>query len=350
MARHCTRTTADSVHHFDHYDDDFNAEAWFPSVAARLQIFQLVRNLGWAGESRRERRAAEVTDAAISWLQRHHRSPLFLWIHYYDPHTPYEPPAEYESLHAPQAPRNFKKDWTTWSNSEKERLIGDRTLRDHMNALYDAEISYTDAEIGRLLAALHDLGKSDNLLTVVTSDHGESLGEHDSYYTHRDLYEVNLLVPLIFHHPTTIAPALVSQEVRLTDVAASVLEVLQLDLAELPGDGRSLEPAWADGQTLSPEPSSASLIELNWHKFSATLGRYKLIFNSPRWSFSDRIPAHEELFDLIADPQELDNLLEQLPGKASEMRELLDRYRDVPQDLDIDPATLRQLQSLGYFQ
>ena len=130
---------------FDHYDDD-------------------TRSRGDPAE----RPASEVTDGALAWLE-HAERPFFLWVHYYDPHERYAPPAPFA-----------------------DRFAG---------RPYDGEVAYVDAELGRLFDSLAARGELDEALIVVTSDHGESLGEHAELTHSYSLYDAVLAVPLVFRGP-----------------------------------------------------------------------------------------------------------------------------------------------------
>ena len=153
------------------------------------------------------RRAPEVTNRAITWLERPREGPFFLFLNYFDPHYPYEPPDAFAGrfLLPGSEPR------PGW--------------RGHFPALYDAEIAYTDAEVGRLLDYLRARGDFEDTLVVVTSDHGELLGEHGEWGHQRFLYEELTRIPLLVKAPGSPTPGRVeSDPVQILDVFALVLE------------------------------------------------------------------------------------------------------------------------------
>jgi arylsulfatase len=138
--------------------------------------------------------AAAVSDAAIAWLDRAPQgAPFFLWVHYLDPHWRYEPDPSWARTFDP----SFEGPFTVYQDLDarrytKGRMIFDPPLtprqHEHVAALYDGEIAQTDAAVGRLLARLDRVAPS--LLVVLTSDHGESLGEHGYHFAHGEyLYE-----------------------------------------------------------------------------------------------------------------------------------------------------------------
>jgi arylsulfatase A-like enzyme len=133
-----------------------------------------------------DRRADDTTGKVIDWLkqQRDPDQPFFLFIHYFDPHDPYVPPKDVLSKLRPKGKRLTK--------------LENQILK------YDGEIMFTDREIGKLLGTLEQLGLKEETLVVVTSDHGEGLGQHGHMYHSINIYEEQVRVPLIFRYPAGI--------------------------------------------------------------------------------------------------------------------------------------------------
>src|SRR5262249_53255551 len=139
-----------------------------------------------------ERRAGEVLARAGDWAVAKKDRPFFLWAHVYDPHAPYDPPPPF-----------------------------DRTFADRP---YDGEIAYVDREIGKLLERLEGADLLDRALVVVTSDHGEGLGEHGETSHGLFVYQGTLHVPLIVHPPKgAFTPARIARTVGLVDIAPTIL-------------------------------------------------------------------------------------------------------------------------------
>src|SRR5262249_25771573 len=159
-----------------------------------------------------ERRAGEVTDAFLRWLAS---APprFFAWLHFYDAHASYDPP------------EGFKLSFP--------------------NDLYSGEIAYVDAELGRALEGLSARFDPRGTLVLVTSDHGESLGEHGELSHSYGVYEATQRVPLIVHGPGWARGRVVGQSARLADVAPTLLA--QADAAPLEGaSGRDLRESVAE--------------------------------------------------------------------------------------------------------
>jgi hypothetical protein len=225
----------------------------------------------------RQRRADEIMDEAVRWLDTVAGSRFFLWTHLYDPHRPYDPPEPYR---------------TTYGHN-----------------LYVGEIAFADSQIGRLLAALEQRQLLDRTVIVVAGDHGESLGEHGERDHGVFIYENVLRVPLIVRAPA-LRPFRVGEVVRLTDVMPTALDLLDVPSPAL--DGVSLVDVMRGRRAgLNLEAYSESLYpqRLGWSPLRALRdARYKLI-DAPR----------PELYDLIEDPFEEQNIYDRRRALAESM-------------------------------
>jgi arylsulfatase A-like enzyme len=262
-----------------------------------------------------QRRANEVADAAIPWLQQDDGRPFFAWLHLYDPHAPYDPPEPFKTSFAGRA--------------------------------YDGEIAFTDAQLGRVFDALKAAGHEDDTVVVVVSDHGESLGEHGEQ-THAVLiYEATLRVPFLLAGPGVPRGQVLKPRVGLVDVVPTVLGLVGVP-AEGAFQGRDLRPAFR-GERLPPEPLYAESLfgRLNcrWSSLrSLTDGDYKLIEGS-----------RTELFNLAEDPNEQRDLASADSARTEKMRAILRAAvtkmapaGDQAKTAAISPDQEAQLRSLGY--
>src|SRR6185436_6011947 len=172
-----------------------------------------------------DRRADETTDVALAWLARRGRDrPFFLWVHYFDPHHPYSPPAPYDRRFAPPPA----------ATGLPRRAV----------ALYDGEIAFTDHQLGRLLDAIDAEGLAARTLVVVTADHGEGLMQHGHMGHGLHLYEEAVRVPLVFRWPGSLpAGALVPGPVEHVDLVPTVLDLLGLPRGGGEIEGQSLAAA-----------------------------------------------------------------------------------------------------------
>ena len=326
--------------------------------------------------------ATRVTDLALHLADRltterasqreSERRPFFLWVHYIDPHFPYSPPPEFADL--------FQND-EHWEGEPKIRVtdrprqqmagIGYRQVLDNRTDLafyvarYDAEIVYTDREIARLLAGLEERGLADRRLTVMTSDHGESLGEHYFYFDHgRFGFQTCLRVPLIFHYPDVLDPQVVSEPTPLIDLSPTLLQVAGLLGQDETGwmSGRSLTTRLVgsrDGESkrevIFAEAGTAT--DQRWQRI-ATDGRFKLLLArthvDQQWLAG--VGQDRVLYDLDADPGETADVSKQHPKDFRRLDSALRRWLRSPSGLErkategqeMDEETRRQLEALGY--
>jgi choline-sulfatase len=262
------------------------------------------------------RPAAEVVDAALPWLEQQGANRFFAWLHFYDPHTPYDPPEPWK--------------------------------RQYANRPYLGEIAYVDAQIGRVVAWLEERSLLEKTLIVVIGDHGESLGEHGESTHGLFIYDASIRVPFVIRAPY---PALrgrrVTGVVRTQDVLPTTLALLgQQPVAA--ARGTSLVPLMAGTATdLNLDAYSESLYARNhfgWSELRAfRAGRYKLI-DAPR----------PELYDLEADPRELTNVYEERRTLADRLRVEIRRLSTEAESgatsapTAIDPETRERLAALGY--
>jgi len=162
--------------------------------------------------------ADDTTDRALRWLRErsHPEDPFFLFVHYFDPHDPYLPPADYRPPFDP---------------TRKEALKLNRTI-----FLYDTLLAFTDREIGRLLEALEREGLADDTLVVVTGDHGEGLMTHGHMYHGVHVYEEAVRVPLIVRWPGRVpAGRVVAAPFAIVDLAPAILELAGVESADALG-------------------------------------------------------------------------------------------------------------------
>jgi len=289
---------------FDHYDDQFDLEKY--------------RQIDLAGV---QRPGNEVVDAALSWMDQEPGSPFFAWVHLYDPHVPYEPPEPY------------------FSRFKGRGLAG----------LYDGEIAFTDAQIGRLLAWLEENGRVDETILAVVGDHGEALGSHGELTHGYFVYDYAVQVPLLLRTPLVEFRGLgIAEQVTTIDLCPTLLEMLG---SELPQgiQGRSLVPlvegSTQAGSSYAYSESMVPYLQYGWSPiFSVRTERFKYI-DAPR----------PELYDLVADPQERENLAPERPEVAGELRRVLERIvaetsagAPEPEPANVDQETLDQLSALGY--
>jgi len=268
-----------------------------------------------------ERRADEVTDHAIAWLHDTEKSakPFFLWVHYFDPHVLYDPPAPFKE--------------------------------EYKSSPYDGEIAFVDRQLGRLLEDARKAAGSTPLLVVFVSDHGEDLGQHKEETHGLFVYNSTMHVPLIINYEGKIRGGKkIKTQVRTVDIAPTILDLLGLEI-----------PAWMQGKSLvsliekgddtqdraAYMETELPLLHYGWSDLKAIAASGYVYIKSPK----------PELYDIRKDFDEEENLIVSQPETAAKMERLLwamenkismesfqreARAKGAPSD------TARKLEALGY--
>jgi arylsulfatase A-like enzyme len=345
---------------FQLYDDDFSRVPFVPepilsTSLVRLPLREMGKPLVW-----RERSGERTARAASDWLRRNGTAgPFFLWVHLWDPHGPYRPPPDFVRRFSPRGLGRFRGDWYAAPVEERRELLADSEELQTLRALYAAEVAYADREVGRLLALVRDLELLNRTLVVLTADHGESLTEHGYFFNHSaSLHEPVLRVPLILRFPEgRWAGRRISRIAGLVDVAPTIREVLGLR-APRRMDGlsflRDLEGAEPPG---APVLAAVFEGEIPGRKslFAMRTAEHKYIWSSPWWAGHRLVPQREELYDLVRDPGETQDLAVREPALLARFRELAEPYRrrwlaSSPGEVSPGEESLEELRSLGYMQ
>jgi arylsulfatase A-like enzyme/Flp pilus assembly protein TadD len=269
-----------------------------------------------------ERRAGEVVDRALSWLNKNPSGPYFMWVHCYDPHAPYDPPEPYRSKF-PAAP-------------------------------YDGEIAYTDSAMGVLLNALRARGLYENSMIVIVADHGEAFGEHGERHHGVFLYDETVRVPLLIKLPRERSGGLkVEARAGLVDIAPTALQVAGIPVpAAIQGSSLlsviKAPKSEENARQQAPErPAYAESIyahrAFGWSVLRAWRAGKYLYVQAPE----------RELYDQAADIKAAHNLAGSAQAVADTMATQLDDFRSktssaVTEQVALNPEQAENLRSLGY--
>lgn len=292
---------------FRWYDDEFSAAVPLcegarlsPLGGAALRALRHFKR--WRDPL--DRPGDRTVDRALEWLDDDEPAdrPFFLFVHLYDVHGEYQP-------HDPGVERS--RFFRVHSDLDRFAVIADPAERAHLEKLYDGEVRFVDAQVARLFEALRRSGRYDHTLIVVTSDHGESLGEHGIWYEHVAPWHVETHVPALLKLPRgEAAGTRVRGPAQTTDLAATVTALVGASF-ELPGT--SLVGAIERGEIGPRRIFCQSVFDSSkiQHLVSISDGRHKLVHRLPDWDGSSNriVPAHDSLYDLATDPGETHDLL-----------------------------------------
>lgn len=317
--------------------------------------------------------AAGVTEQAANWLRDNHKKgKFFMWLHYLDPHAEYTPPAPFNTMYV-------EDDF--YNESERINLVapdpaypdiggvreiarlGDNKILDYYISQYDGEIRYVDENIGILLNEIKKLGIYDNTLIVFTSDHGESLGEHNYYFWHGRLpYDDCLRVPFVIKFPADakIPHERIARPVGLIGLLPTLLDFFGLPLPE-EAEGQNLMPLIkGKDDNLPDHVFSEAGYEEDYQRIIRT-DKWKLIYIPDRNIQKIMNDMPFELYDIQNDPDETDNLFNfetkvaVADGLRKELLEWVDSANIIdgissPKSVKVDKETEEKLRSLGYIQ
>lgn len=248
-----------------------------------------------------------ITGVAEELVKKAGKEKYFLFLHYWDTHTPY--------------------------NCSRKHLIkkkGDSSAKGSLSAKYAGAVRYVDQHIGRLFEVLGKKNQKKDTLFIITSDHGESLTEHDIFFDHHGLYDVTTHVPLILYYPPSLShPQRIKSLVQHVDLLPTLWDLLQIDPAPYRPDGKSLLPLIRNE---SQEIRSFCFHEESYvqRKIGLRTHKYKYIYAPDGYGLCNYCQmvhgGPEELYNLENDPEETINLVSKEKSIAQQMRKELDEF------------------------
>lgn len=295
---------------FDRYLD---YEAWLPDETGRCP------------------KAENLNDVAIPELRRLNAEdqPFFLFMRHMDPHSPYLPPRPFERLFYggnEKDPNNKSMEpiynFKPHADFFKSWIPEGVTDKDYVIAQYEGAIAYMDASIQNIFAELEALGIEEETLIVLTSDHGETLYEHDCYFDHHGMYDNCLVVPLILKFKGKLpAGKRLSDTTLIQDITPTILDVLGIN-ADIEFEGHSLVD-FINGETPSPV-SDFYITECTWMR--------KHGWRTPEWKLIQALEpdfhfkSETELYNLVKDPGENRNVAEEEPEVVALLQKRMNDY------------------------
>lgn len=310
---------------FEHFDDEF-------SIATSR-----VRDARWEKlrvDGGFDRDARATVGAALAWLRAESPvSPLFLWVHLFDPHGPHRHPQQFEDL------------FLRPGMSHREQAI----------ARYDANVRYADEAIGRLVEYFTESRDWKNTFVVIVSDHGEGLFDHEWQFHNRTTYEEEVRVPFILRWPGQIPGSLrLAQPAQLVDLLPTLVSALGLEVSDARFEGIDLMPHVRESAV--PDPERPVFLQRPYYPPAGDQHPdrgYGFGVRSGRWKYFEA-PGEErrELYDLYEDPGERTDLSGERAERVAEMSALIREWRARRQAgaaaSELTPVDEAALEALGY--
>ena len=287
----------------------------------------------------------QLTEAALGWLRRNTSGDFFLWLHYYDPHSPYAPPPQWTPAESPLT--SFRVHNADPSDFSAER-------RKTVKALYDAETRFVDHQVGRVVDELETLGLYDEALLIVSSDHGEEFWDHGGLDHGHTLFDELLGVPLIVKLPWSRLTGVVERPVSTLRIAPTILDLAGVPYEPDAFSQTSLKPLMEGEDSLDRQPVFATALLTGPRLESVVVDDFKLICS----------PGCERgrAYDLRADPHEKTDLWDSTDSRRQRASRLLVEHRadserlrrrhgvEGPRSFELREAEIEGLKSLGYIE
>lgn len=327
------------------YDDRFGT----PGDLRQVSWYKWWKN--WREKGRMERNCRYTNSLALPWIRKYTGDdvPFFLWLHYFDPHSPYAPPLREQRYYRDRI-EPVRREWPdeyAAENARKACMFTDvPPVPGRPEELYLGEVSEMDRAVGEIMHQLAVSNVLDNTLIILLSDHGESFGEHGYFYTHgEDVYEPGLAIHFTMYNASNlITPGLDQRLASAADVSTTILPVAGLSV-----------PSSMEGfDLLNGTRRTAALIE-NFGIIMNARAKKQRGIRTDRWKMI-RFPEseYEALYDLATDPGERQNLAPRYPDYSNALSaDIQAGFKDSEERRklsteDRSRETLEKLKALGY--
>lgn len=300
-----------------------------------------------------ERRAEDVNADLLPWLGKHANDDWFVWAHYFDVHMPYKPPAPYDRMFAAEGEEEI--DLPLDYGGNLRWFSGSKPLG-HYKAQYKGELAYMDAQLGRVFDRLKELQRFDDVTIVLTSDHGESLGEHGIYCDHASLHDVVTRVPLMIKPARSAQIEAAGRKlgglVSSLDIYPTLLDILDIAPTDFMR-GESLRGMLETGESSTRQRVFAEH-DLN-QQSSLRTPRYRFLRDHvdlevyPEFAFE---AGRMSMFDLAIDPRADRDLArtqaEQAQAFKRELEQFLDERKGFQSQGIENEGLIQGMENLGY--
>ncbi len=313
-----------------------------------------------------EQNDVEITQKAIEWLKNNYKRRIFLWIHYWEPHKPYQPPKPYDRIFDPNYTGMMDGSGKQMDAIALNKIKLNEADLNHIISLYDGSILCVDDLVKKLLTVLKALGIEKNSLIIVTADHGEDLYQHHCYFYHAaSIYDSSLHVPFIIKLPNKVPNRRrIDEIVESIDIAPTILDLLSIPI-----------PSYFKGNSLTPLMFSKNRANNFLYAYSEwkdkilsiRTDKYRYIYNPTNYHPKEIEGAtettypieKEELYDVMKDPKESINIVSTNRDVAQDLMKKLSDWNNFQSWIDDDgrlkemevPVHVRErLRTLGYVQ
>jgi arylsulfatase A-like enzyme len=287
--------------------------------------------------------ASQINAEVFAWLEKFSKKPFFLFINYMDPHDSYFPPSPFDSLFGEEGRIHIHR--FVPALKRHLGLMGRREYLRYLGTQYDGEIAYVDRELGRLFEKIRGLGIYESSLIVVTSDHGEFLGEHSLRWHGTYMYEEVLRVPLLIKFPFSSRTGVEANPIQMVDIGPTIFDILRLPL---PGD-------------LSGTPYGDPEKPIVGEFFKSTLGVgvHRVLYQGKHKLMHYTQSRNSELYDLGEDPGETRDLSKEKERAVLKLSDRLSEWqtkhppREKRESADVkvpSQEVLEDLRALGYIK
>jgi len=331
-------------------DQGFDSFRFFPRRGADGSVGTCLLKQLAPERYRSDASTVDLTDLAVDYTNGNSDCEFFFYLHYEDPHGPYNPPAEFRP--AGEAPARIGYRFAQNKQIRAGTLKPTAEERAWIKALYDGEVRHVDQSIGRLLEGMRASGIYDNALIILTSDHGEEFFEHGNVAHGHTLYNELLHVPLIVKLPKSAAKGEYFPFVSVQRITPTILDMCGIEFDPNHMAGSSLSEFWTgEGHESDDTPYSTGVLYYE--------DRESVVFDGMKY-IRQIDGASDELFNLNADPGEhkslsstrpvdvhgAQRLLEDSRTAAERMREIYELLGN--ESIELDEETIKRLKALGY--
>ncbi|MCM8774695.1 MAG: sulfatase-like hydrolase/transferase, partial [Candidatus Omnitrophica bacterium] len=274
-------------------------------------------------------KADKITQRVIAWLEKNRNTKFFLWIHYFEPHGPYRPPQPYNKIFLDESqtrniPINYnsKSGFMAIPNYIAENNI---TNVNFYISQYDGEIRFVDEQIGILFKKIKELNLDSNTLFVITADHGEAMGERNHYFGHWSIYDEIIKVPLIIKCKKIISrPKIIDHQVQMIDIAPTILKSVGI-----------VKPKTMKGNSLLPLilKNKSHFSVFAYSEVSQEDDKIEDCIRTKEWKLlhkrytKRKLEDTYELYNLILDPEEKNNLVNERTNEFKFLNKKLNDWR-----------------------